>query len=512
MTHHSPSAQPASDQSASEQSVSGQSNHEQQNTHSADDICGLGNSTCGKEQYLTSIATVCVIALLIGAAALFPQGFLASLDLIKGSVIGNFGFLFTWPAFAVSLLLVAVCFTPLGKLRFGEGDPEFHTLSWMGMLFATGMGIGLLTWGVLEPKYHTDAGLSTDMALLNAFNHWGLLAWAGYLAIGALFAHAMYNMKMVKPAEELLGNGLWSKLNLISLVVSTVIGLSLSFTYATTPIQQGLVKLVGIEFSPTLIICVLAVCAIISSASGLKRGIKWLSNYNTLFAIILMLGVLVLTVPGDILSTFVRLVPEYLLKYPAMATDIGLGDPERKTWLADWLYAFEAAWYGWFIFTGVFIARISKGRTLRGMVLGVMLVPTLFSCLWFVVFGLGSLSLGVDDVFKLIDTIDSSGLLSLILTLNILLFFITSADSAGLVCEMLTVKRSRAFWIVSMAALAVVVSWLGGDVYKTLLSLISVAAIPVAFGIFALVIAFVIRVRRDRATRTIPAAAPLTQR
>ena len=164
------------------------------------------------------------------------------------------------------------------------------------------------------------------------------------------------------------------------------------------------------------------------------------------------------------------------------------------------------------VFTGVFIARISKGRTLRGMVLGVMLVPTLFSCLWFVVFGLGSLSLGVDDVFKLIDTIDTTGILSVILTLNILLFFITSADSAGLVCEMLTVKHSRAFWIIAMAALAVVVSWLGGDVYKTLLSLISVAAIPVAFGIFALVIAFVIRVRRDRATRAAPAPAPLTQR
>lgn len=461
--------------------------------------CGLGASTTAKEQYFTSLATVAVIALLIGAAALFPTGFLSVLESIKTHVIGNLGFIFTWPAFAVSLLMVAVCFTPLGKLRFGEGPPEFHTLSWMGMLFATGMGIGLLTWGVLEPKYHTDAGQSSDMALLNAFNHWGLLAWAGYLAIGALFAHAMYNMKMTKPAEELLGNGLWSKLNLISLVVSTVIGLSLSFTYATIPIQQGLQKLLGIDFSPTLIICVLAVCAIVSSASGLKRGIKWLSNYNTLFAIILMVGVLVLTVPGDIFSTFLRLVPEYLIKYPAMATDIGIGDPARKAWLADWLYAFEAAWYGWFIFTGVFIARISKGRTLRGMVLGVMLVPTLFSCLWFVVFGVGSLSLDVDDVFALIDTIDASGILSVVLTINILLFFITSADSAGLVCEMLTVKRSRALWIIAMAALAIVVSWLGGDVYKTLLSLISVAAIPVALGIFALVIAFVIRIRRERA-------------
>ena len=465
--------------------------------------CGLGDSAPAADKYLTSVATVAVVALLIVTAAIFPTGFLDSLNLIKTSVIGNLGFIFTWPAFAVSLLMVVVCFTPLGKLRFGEGPPEFHTLSWMGMLFATGMGIGLLTWGVLEPKYHTDAGLSTDMALLNAFNHWGLLAWAGYLAIGALFAHAMYNMKMAKPAEELLGNGIWSKLNLISLVVSTVIGLSLSFTYATIPIQQGLQKLLGIEFSPTLIICVLAACAIISSASGLKRGIKWLSNYNTLFAITLMVGVLVLTVPGDIFSTFVRLVPEYLLKYPAMATDIGLGDPERKAWLADWLYAFEAAWYGWFIFTGVFIARISKGRTLRGMVLGVMLVPTLFSCLWFVVFGVGSLSLGVDDVFALIDTVDTSGILSIVLTINILLFFITSADSAGLVCEMLTVNRSRAFWIIAMAALAIVVNWLGGDVYKTLLSLISVAAIPVAFGIFALVIAFVVRVRRERASTAI---------
>ncbi|MEE3215457.1 MAG: BCCT family transporter, partial [Pseudomonadota bacterium] len=217
--------------------------------------------------------------------------------------------------------------------------------------------------------------------------------------------------------------------------------------------------------------------------------------YNTLFALILLTSVLLLTSPWDIVSTLARLLPEYLVKYPLMATDIGLGDPERKAWLADWLYAFEAAWYGWFIFTGVFIARISKGRTLRQLVLGVMLVPSLFSCLWFTTFGLGGLETGSEDVFALMATLDSHGILSAILALNILLFFVTSADSAGLVCEMLTVKRSRAFWIVAMSLLAIVINWLEGDIFKVILTLISVAAIPVAFGIFALVAAFLLRLR-----------------
>ncbi|GAA3537858.1 BCCT family transporter [Zobellella aerophila] len=454
-----------------------------------------------KRNFSTTIATIVTIIALIGFAALAPEPFQALLNTIKLNVIGNFGFIFTYPAFVVSVGFMLLMLTPLGRLRFGEGSPEFSTLSWLGMLFATGMGIGLVTWGVLEPRYHVEAGTSTDQALLYAFNHWGLLAWAGYLAIGVLFAHAMYNLKIAKPAESLLGGGFLSKLNLVSLVVSTVIGLSLTFSYAAEPLQQSLVQFLGLDVSPTLIIMVLTGFAIASSASGLNRGIKWLSNYNTLFALVLMVGVLLLTNPGDILSTFGRLLPEYLLSYPAMATDIGLGDPERKAWLADWLYAFEASWYGWFVFTGVFIARISKGRTLRQMVLGVMLVPSLFSCLWFTVFGLGGLETGAKDVFELMASLDQYGILSAILALNILLFFVTSADSAGLVCEMLTVERSRAFWIVAMAALAIVINWLDGDIFKVILTLISVAAIPVAFGIFAMGAAFFLRLRRDKPAR-----------
>ncbi|MDX1465449.1 MAG: BCCT family transporter [Halomonas sp.] len=448
---------------------------------------------------MTSVATVLTVIALIGFAALAPGPFQALLTTIKVNVIGHFGFIFTYPAFLASLVFLVIALTPLGRLRFGDEDPEFSTLAWLGMLFATGMGIGLVTWGVLEPRYHVEAGLGRDQALLYAFNHWGLLAWAGYLAIGVIFAHALYNMKLDKPAETLLGGGFLSKLNLVSLVVSTVIGLSLTFSYAAEPLQKSVSRYLGLDVGPTWIILVLSLFAIASSASGLKRGIKWLSNYNTVFALILMVGTFVLTAPLDILGTLARLLPEYVLQYPSLALDIGYDDPERKVWLADWLYAFEAAWYGWFIFTGVFIARISKGRTLRQMVLGVLLVPSLFSCLWFTTFGIGGLNTGAEDVFSLMATLDASGILSAILALNILLFFVTSADSAGLVCEMLTVRRSRAFWIIAMGALAVVINWLDGDIFKVILTLISVAAIPVAFGIFALVAAFLLRLRQHRA-------------
>jgi len=460
-----------------------------------------------KNNLTTSIATIVTVIALIGFAAAAPTLFQGILETIKVHVIGNFGFIFTYPAFAASIVFVVLMFTPLGRLRFGEGPPEFSTLAWLGMLFATGMGIGLVTWGVLEPRYHVEAGFSVDQGLLYAFNHWGLLAWSGYLAIGVIFAHAMYNMNIAKPAETLLGGGFLSKLNLVSLVVSTVIGLSLTFSYASEPLQKSLEQFFGLDVSTTVIIIVLSAFAIASSASGLNRGIKWLSNYNTLFALILMVAVFVLTTPLDILGSVARLVPEYLVSYPAMAMDIGLNDPDHKAWLADWLYAFEAAWYGWFIFTGVFIARISKGRTLRQLVLGVMLVPSLFSCLWFTTFGLGGLATGSEDVFALMATLDSHGILSMILALNILLFFVTSADSAGLVCEMLTVPRSRAFWIVAMAALAVVVNWLEGDIFKVILTLISVAALPVAFGIFALVTAFLMRLRRSRQPRPMGAGS-----
>lgn len=451
-----------------------------------------------QRSYLTSIFSIVTIIVLIAITAIFPDQFEYYLNIIKQQVVGNFGFIFTYPAFIASLFFIGICFTPLGKIKFGSGEPEFRTLSWMGMLFATGMGIALVTWGVTEPQAHMKEGMSLDDSLLNAYNHWSLLAWSGYLAVGVMFSYAIYNMGLEKPAEELLGNGFLSKLNLVSLVVSTVIGLALTFSYASTPIQASLVDWFGVEINTSLIIAVLALFAIASSTSGLNRGIKWLSNYNSLLALILLFSALLLTQPLEILSTLGRLLPEYLVRFPAMATDVGFGDPERKAWLADWLYAFEASWYGWFIFTGVFIARISKGRTLRQMVLGILIGPSLISCLWFTTFGLAGLSENVDDVFSLIAQIDPTGLLSIVLTLNILLFFVTSADSAGLVCEMLTVKRSRIFWIVAMAGLSISINLLGGDIYKVILTLISVAAIPVAIGVFALGAAFVVRVMRYR--------------
>ncbi|WP_111414391.1 BCCT family transporter [Billgrantia lactosivorans] len=452
-----------------------------------------------KHDYLTTLASVLTIGALLGAITLFPTQFEVGLELAKSQVIGNFGFLFTYPAFAASLFFLVAAVTPLGRLRFGEGPPEFSTPSWMGMLFSTGMGIALLTWGVSEPRYHVEAGMSSHEALLTAFNHWGLLAWVGYLGVGVMFAHALYNLNITKPAERLLGNGFLSRLNLVSLVVATVIGLSLTFSYASTPLRQALADGLGLEVSNAAMILTLTAFAILSSVSGLQRGIKWLSNYNSVFALTLMLAVFVLTFPAEILKQFGLLLPEYLVRYPAMATDIGLGDPERKAWLADWLYAFEASWYGWFIFTGVFIARISKGRTLRELVLGILIVPTLLTCFWFVTFGLAGLEADVEDVFQLVRGLDTSGILSLVLLLNILLFFVTSADSAGLVCEMLTAKRTRIFWILAMATLAIVIGWLGGDVYRVILTLISVTAIPVAIGIFALTFGFLRRVLPRRA-------------
>lgn len=256
-----------------------------------------------KQNMSTLVATVVTVITLIAFAAIAPGSFQTILDVIKVNVIGNLGFIFTYPAFIASIVFVVLMFTPLGRLKFGDEPPEFSTLAWLGMLFATGMGIGLVTWGVLEPRYHVEAGNSSDQALLYAFNHWGLLAWAGYLAIGVIFAHCMYNLRIEKPAETLLGGGFLSKLNLVSLVVSTVIGLSLTFSYATDPLKQSLEQFFGIQASPTLIISVLAIFAIASSASGLKRGIKWLSNYNTLFALILLTSVLLLTSPWDIVST-----------------------------------------------------------------------------------------------------------------------------------------------------------------------------------------------------------------
>ena len=466
-----------------------------------------------------------ILILAVALAFLAPN----MLDRALTSTMNWIGVTFTWYYVLVAAIFVIFALW-MGLSRFGDiilgaddDVPEFGWLTWFCMLFAAGMGIGLMFWGVAEPlsffhgpKPGTDiTGVSPDgtpvmatatelarNAMSQTFLHWGLHAWAIYVVVGLALAYSIHrrgNPVSIRWAlEPVLGrhiHGRWGDLIDITAVVGTVAGVATSLglgvqqiaaglefmgaTSPTAPGEQNTVLLVG------LIIGITAV-AIFSVVSGVDRGIKWLSNINLGFAAIFMVAVALLGPTLFIFREFVESVGLYFQSWLSMTFDTGAmtGD-EGVTWVSAWTIFYWGWWISWAPFVGVFIARISKGRTVREFVLGVLVVPLLVTFTWFTVmggsalyrelFGEGGLidpetGVNVDQaLFQMLEPLPASGLLSGLAIVLIAIFFITSSDSGSLVVDMLASGGnedpptwSRVMWSVLEGAVALSLLLAGG--------------------------------------------------
>jgi glycine betaine transporter len=380
-------------------------------------------------------------------------------------------FLLSVTGFVVLMLYLG--YGRFGKLRLGaEGDePEFSTPSWIAMLFAAGMGVGLLFWGAAEPVLHymnapgvpgqTKAAAQNAM-VITAF-HWGLHAWACY-GLGALvLAYFGFRKRFpYLPGAPIRGvfKGRWVRPTAFSAdliaVLAVAFGVAGSLAMGIFQLQAGLHVVTGISNDSIWVavgILIALVAAYMTSATtGLDKGIKWLSNINMVLAIILMLAVLLASETSHLMRVFVSSAGDYVSRMVSMTLQT-YPQHADSDWLQKWTLTYFIWWIAWAPFVGVFIARISRGRTLREFVTGVLIVPTLFSLLWFAIFGGTALheemhgaggigELVNQDVtvalFTLFERLPGSSLLSVIAMLLDFIFLVTSADSATYVLGMLT--------------------------------------------------------------------------
>ncbi len=422
---------------------------------------------------------------------------------------------------SVTAFLLLVCWLAIGRhgsLRLGRpGDrPEFSTPSWIAMLFAAGMGAGLLFWGVAEPMTHftspplgqggTAAAARQAMVLTNF--HWGIHAWAIYSIGGLVLAYFGFRRGTPYLAGAPIRHvfkGVWvaplaATADLIA-VIAVAFGVAGSVGQGTMQILSGMHVVFGTaiesRFLSTMIMLLLVICYMASAGTGLDKGIKWLSNINMILALALLIFVLLAGPTGFLLRNFVTALGDYTGSLVGLSLQL-YPYQDLEGWMHSWTLTYFIWWIAWAPFVGIFIARISRGRTIREFVIGVMLVPTVFSVLWFSVFGGvglheelygggGMARLVQEDVtialFALFDRLPLSNLLSLTALILLFIFLVTSVDSATFVLGMLTSRGSlepplaRKFaWGVLLGILSAALNFLG-DV-EMLRSVMVAGAIP----------------------------------
>ena len=418
-------------------------------------------------------------------------------------IANRFGWLLILAANIFVLFAFYLAFSRFGKVRIGGQDarPEFSTWAWFAMLFSAGMGIGIMFFGVAEPISHfstppfmAEAGTAdaAQVAMAVSFFHWGIHAWAVYAVVGLALAFFAYNWGMPLTIRSafypLLGERIygWMGDTVDTLaVLATLFGLATSLGLGVGQANAGLNYLFGVPDSATtqvILIAIITGVATLSVVAGLDGGVRRLSEINLNIAVVLLAFVIILGPTLFILNGFFQNVGFYVQNLPFMST---WGEAyEGGTWQNSWTIFYWAWWISWSPFVGMFIARVSKGRTVRQFMLGVLIVPSLVSFLWFSAFGgsaifqalngIGDITTAVNNdvataLFVMFDQFPLGRIASLLGIALVLTFFVTSSDSGSLVIDSITAggkedapTTQRIFWAVTEGTVAAVLLLGGG--------------------------------------------------
>jgi len=444
-------------------------------------------------------ATLFFVVLLVAMILIAPEQTQTLLNAAKSGIFANFSWFYVL-AFSVFLgFLVILSVSSLGNIKLGndEEEPEFGFLSWLAMLFAAGMGVGLMFFGVAEPLTHYLSDITTGSAehkqqeaLLHTLFHWGIHAWAVYGTIALALAYFGFRYKLplalrscFYPLLKERINGKLGDLIDIMALLATLFGVITTLGFGASQLGAGLHQLGWIsENSFSLQVVVIAVVmslAIFSAISGVGKGVKILSELNLTLAFCLLIFVLVAGPTLYLLSAFSDNIGTYLSNLTYVY------EQEHTGWFSGWTILYWAWWCSWAPFVGLFIARISRGRTIREFIFGVLVIPSMFGILWFTVFGntaiwlndgeaAGTLGQMISSpetlLFKFLDYLPLSGVTGLVSLVVISLFFITSADSGIYVLnniasrdKSLAAPRWQAvMWGVLMSVVAIVLMQSGG--------------------------------------------------
>lgn len=477
----------------------------------------------GTDYWVFGIAG-CLALAFIAWGFVSPEGLGAVAGKALDWVITNTGWLFVIAASVFAVFVIVLASKNFGRIPLGkDGEkPEFSTVSWISMMFATGMGIGLVFYGVGEPLFfymspppgtvegQTDAALSTAMG--TTLFHWTLYPWAMYAIVGLGMAYGSFRLGRPQLFSSMFSSifgeraihGWGGRTINILAILATLFGSACSLGLGALQIGGG-IQATGVMENVgsgilVIIIAILTALFVASAVSGIERGIQWLSNTNMVLALVLALIVFIggptlfiLNVIPNAIGAFIRDLPE-MASRTAASTDGTMAD-----WLSSWTVFYWAWWVSWTPFVGLFIARISRGRSIRQFVTGVLLVPSTVTLLWFAIFGGGAIGLqeraqrtgdssqalasivdGAPDInfdlvlFDLLEKLPVPGWVAVVLmvvtVLLIAIFFVTGADSASIVMGALSergaehpTRKSVIFWGVAVGAVAAVMLLAGGD-------------------------------------------------
>ena len=462
-------------------------------------------------------------------------------------VIDTFGWFYIAAVAGFLLVVLYLALGPTGKLKLGPDDsePDYPYVSWLAMLFAAGMGIGLMYFAVAEPIQHyasppeAQAGTydAAREAMVITFTHWGVHAWGIYALVGlslAYFAHRKgLPLTMRSGLSPLLGkriNGPIGDAVDIFAICGTLFGIATSLGLGVAQINSGLNYLIGVPNTPWVqvgLITVIMAAATASVLTGLDKGVRRLSELNLVLAVSLMLFVLVVGPTGFLLKALVQNFGLYLDHF--FVRTLNLYAYEPRGWMINWTLFYWAWWIAWSPFVGMFIARISRGRTVREFVIGVLLVPTAFTFLWMTIFGNTAISLDMGSaagaisqavtsdlstaLFHFLAQLPGAAITSTLAVLLVAVFFITSADSGSLVIDTIasggaddTPKWQRVYWC-SLEGLAAALLLLAGGL-GALQAATLVAALPFAVIMILLAAGLVRQMNADVAGRALESGGP----
>lgn len=491
-----------------------------------------------------------LMALLL-AATLAGYGIYAPEAFMEMLTTWNRRFMEGWNGYVIvisSLMLlscVVLALSPLGRIRLGTADsrPEFSTFAWLSMLFAAGMGAGLLYWGVAEPITHmahippyppamAELG-GARMGMVISYLHWALHPWGIYATGGLCIAyfsfcrqHSMLPsapFRAVLPHRYCIGQTIGGLVD-VTCVISLLLGVSAAVAAGTMQIASGtdwLGNHAGADgMFPTYVAIVvpLVIVYLLSAASSINKGIKRLSELNMVLACLLALVIALGEPLLEVLNTLAQALTDYFRFLPSLATTPLTSDAQPH-WSSTWTANYFLSWIAWVPFVGIFIARISRGRTLREFVLGVVIAPSLFTFLWFAILGNAAISVqlsGALDIAAAVDADSGAGLFALLslypakellwvlVIVLVFIFLVTSADSASYVLAMMagqgeanpTVK-SKLFWGLAIAALTLATLFSESGIHSVR-AVFSCAGIAVFFILAAQMLCLLIGVLRHK--------------
>ena len=445
----------------------------------------------------------------VGVAALAPRWLGDILKDANTSVVNDLGWYYSLIVAGFVAFALLVAFGPYGNITLGKDDdpPAYSLVSWFAMLFAAGMGIGLVFWGVAEPLSHyaspppgtpadTPDAEKAQAAMTTSFLHWGLSAWAVYIVVGLAIAYTVHRkgrkVSLRWALEPLFGRhmrGWIGDVVDVFAIVGTLFGVAASLGFGASQFSAGLEHLgilqsnIWVLMVVIVIITSLATCSVLS---GLDRGIKWLSNTNLVLAAVLAIAVLVLGQPLFVLREFVQTIGDYMSNFVSLSfRTLPYQGAPGETWLGSWTTYYWGWWISWSPFVGIFIARISRGRTVREFVMGVLAVPALVTFLWFSIMGGTALwqqlygpgnivSDGkvnsVTALFEVLNHLPANTVLVVGFLILLVIFFVTSADSAAFVVDMIATGGeqnppvlTRVMWAVLGGGIAAVLLWGGAS-------------------------------------------------